>query len=184
MTTYVFLRLIEYCWNVSTYTNSGNVLDFTDENGNSLPPRSITKDVKMTLRIRHAGRRRLKKFKWKQREEMVFSLKGSCHEEKRREIEFYAKKNAKFYVQRTWIDGGNTYNAPKIFWTNRALDDAYCASWNDRKNEFDEIFIIFKDVKFTQIEGKIGWYDYIINLERVNCQDIAGYEDWTCDEIP
>jgi hypothetical protein len=161
----VSLRLTEYYWDGSSYATSGTTLTF------SPGPKSITKSVEVQWRVAHRGRRKLKKAKFRTRETITWNLQGSCQGSYSSDalanlIEFYSKRNSKFQVV---IDS----NTPQIFLCpNPAGANAH--TW-------EIVFVVFKNVKFTQTEGRIGWLDYTIDLERVNCENITGYTDpWTC----
>ena len=160
----VSLRLQDYYWNGTNYVE-GSILTFNPG------PKSITKSVEVLWRVTHSGRRKLKKAKFKTRETDTWTLQGSCQgsyssDSLANQIEFYAKKNSKFKVI---IDS----NTPQIFLCpNPGAENAH--TW-------EVIFVVIKSVKFTQTEGKIGWLDYTIELERVNCEYMTGYTDpWTC----
>jgi hypothetical protein len=143
-------------------------------------PKSVSKSVDVQWRIMHRGRRKLKKAKFRVRETTTWTLAGSCQgsyteDALRNKIEYYAKRNSKFKVI---IDA----NTPQIFLTPNPDSGG-------SPHTFEVIFVIFKNVKFTQTEGKIGWFDYTIELERVNCEGILeegeGYHDpYVCDHAP
>jgi len=157
----ISLRLLEYNWNGTAYA-AGATLTFTPG------PKSVSKSVDVQWRVMHRGRRKLKKAKFRVRETTTWTIAGSCQGSYtesllRNTIEFYAKRNSKFKVI---IDE----NTPQIFLTP-----------GSGPNTYEIVFVVFKNVKFTQTEGKIGWFDYTIDLERVNCENMSGYSDpWTC----
>lgn len=135
-------------------------------------PKSVTKEVEVTKRLVHRGRRKLKKYKYRVRETMTFTLSGSCPSPERasvgdldrRTIEFLSKRDSKFEII---IDS----ETPEIFKTPDPSN----------KNTNERVFVVFKSVRFTISEGKSGWYDYNIELERVNCEGIVGFTDpWSC----
>lgn len=160
------LKLREYLWTGSSFVDQGVTYNWQPL------PKSITKEVEVQKRIVHRGRRKLKKYKYRVRETMTFTLSGSCPSEAkaqpgdltRRKIEWLSKRNSKFKI----IIDADTI---EIFKTPSP------SNYNDDEN----LFVVFKDVRFTLTEGKIGWYDYNITLERVNCEGISGFSDpWTC----
>lgn len=177
------LRLKPYCWSGTAYVFSpspNEYLNFKDVNGVYLPPRSITKDIKTEWRIAHRAVNILRKADFKAREYMTFSLSGSCDEYLRERIEFYAKKNAKFMIEFSWTDGV-AYEAPEIFKSPRKVvhTDPFATA------TYDNIILAFVGtVRFEQIEGKIGWFNYKIDLERVSCEGISGLNEWTCAGTP
>jgi hypothetical protein len=168
-----------YCWSGTAYVFSPNpnqYLDFKDATGLYLPPRTITKDIKKEWVIAHRATNLLRKTEYKNREYMSFSLSGSCDEYLRERIEFYSKKDAKFLIIPSWTDT-EAYSAPDIFKSPRTdtHTDPFSAT-------YDNIFVAFiGTVRFEQIEGKIGWFNYKIDLERVYCEGITGCTNaWTC----
>jgi hypothetical protein len=158
----VSLRLQEYNWNGTSYV-AGTIFTFTPG------PKSITKSVDVQWRVAHRGRRKLKKAKFRTRETITWTLQGSCQgsytaDALANQLEYYSKRNSKFLVV---LDS----NTPQVF---------LCPSGTNA-HTWDIIFVVFKSAKFTQTEGRIGWLDYTIELERVNCESITGYTDpWTC----
>jgi len=153
-------------------------------------PKSARKGVKLYWRVRHTGRAKLMKAKYKPREEINFTISGSCDKDQRAMIEFFAKQEAKFRVRIAQYTG-NTFNSWKtfaldpvtkevtpsyltIFFTPQQGAICYTSTVDDL------VFVVIDDISFTSTEGKIGWYDYQITLKRVNCQDIQG--TWT-DEL-
>lgn len=167
------LRFIEYPWSDTT---SQYVLGdtFTITPG----PKSVTKSVDVLWRVIHSGRRKLKKAKYRVRETITWTLSGSCQgsytaDALRNQIEYYAKRNSKFKII---IDA----DTPQIFLCPNPA--------GTNSHTWEIIFVVFKNVKFTQTEGKIGWFDYTIDLERVNCEDItyspAFTDPWICSTTP
>jgi len=173
----VSLRLIDYYWNGTNYIPGST---FTFRPG----PKSISKSVDVQWRVAHRGRRKLKKAKFRTRETTTWTLQGSCvgswdHDPDpglpldiigfANQLEFYAKKNSKFKVV---IDS----DTPQIF---LCPDPA-----GVNAHTWEVIYVVIKSAKFTQTEGKIGWLDYSIELERVNCENVTdspAYTDpWTC----
>jgi hypothetical protein len=160
----VSLRLIDYYWDGANYI-AGATFTFTPG------PKSISKSVEIQWRVAHRGRRKLKKAKFRTRETTTWTLQGSCQgsysaDALANQIEFYAKKNSKFKV----IMDANT---PQSF---LCPDPA-----GGNAHTWEVVFVVIKSAKFTQTEGKIGWLDYSVELERVNCENITGYTDpWTC----
>lgn len=135
-------------------------------------PKSVSKNVEVVKRLVHRGRRKLKKYKYRVRETLTFTLSGSCPSEQvagegeltRRTIEFLSKRDSKFEI----IMNEDT---PEIFKTPDP----------DNINSNERIFVVFKNVSFSISEGKHGWYDYHVELERVNCEGISGIQDpWLC----
>lgn len=163
------LRFIEYPWSdVSNAYVIGSTFTFTPS------PKSISKSVEVLWRIMHSGRRKLKKSKYRVRETITWTLQGSCQgsytaDALRNQIEYYTKRNSKFKVI---IDA----NTPQIF---------LCPSQAGANSfTWEIVFVVFKSARFTQTEGKIGWFDYSIELERVNCENInyspEFTDPWTC----
>jgi len=164
----VSLRLKGYIWNGTAYVFGTDILTF------SPGPKSISKSVDVQWRVAHRGRRKLKKAKFRTRETTTWTLQGSCQgsygaDTLANQIEFYAKKNSKFKV----IMDANT---PQSF---LCPDPA-----GGNAHTWEVVYVVIKSAKFTQTEGKIGWLDYSIELERVNCENVTdspAYTDpWTC----
>lgn len=163
----VSLVLTEYLWDGSAYSVSGNTLTFDPG------PKSVSKSLEVQWRIMHRGRRKLKKAKFRVRETMTWTISGSCSgggksgagSGLREKIEYYAKRNSKFEIL---IDA----STPQIFLTPNPDVDFDDWAWED-------IFVIIKNVKFTLTEGKIGWFDYSIELERVNCELVTRSPPYT-----
>lgn len=160
------LKMREYLWTGSSYQDQGITYTW-----NPLP-KSVSKEVEVQKRVMHRGRKKLKKYKYRIRETMTFTLSGSCPSEAkaestdltRRKIEWLSKRNSKF----------------KIIIDEDTLEIFKSPSPENLYNN-ENLFVVFKDVKFTLTEGKIGWYDYNITLERVNCEGISGFSDpWSC----
>lgn len=138
-------------------------------------PKQIRKAVKVQWRVRSTGRRKLRKAKFRIREELDYIFNGSCESELRRKIEYFSKQEAVFLIKMS-----NGTDPPDIFRTPESADTH--AVGNDRKyqNSTDEnVFIIFDSVNFTLTEGKIGWFDYNIKFKRVSCKNVDGYLE-TC----
>ena len=163
----VSLRLRDFWWNGATslYEDSGWDWEFNPG------PKSITKSVDVQWRVAHRGRRKLKKAKFRVRETITWTIQGSCQgsyttDALANQIEFYSKRNSKYLI----INDSNTPHI--LLCPDPTAGDTHT---------FEIVFVVFKSVKFTQTEGKIGWLDYTIELERVNCESISGYTDpWTC----
>jgi hypothetical protein len=180
----VNLQLEEYNWNGSKYASTGTTIMF----GGTMPghpspspgPKSVSKSVDVQWRIAHRGRRKLKKAKFRTRETMTWTLQGSCQfasqgigggdlEDLGELIEWASKRNSKWNVV---IDT----DTPKTFLVPDPASTAH--TW-------EVVFVVMKSLKFTQTEGRIGWFDYTLELERINCENIDGYSDpWTCTPTP
>ena len=168
----VVLKLREYHWSGSEYVPG------TTYNWQPLP-KSVTKQVEITWRIRHRGRRKLKKAKYRVRETITYTLSGSLPDTNtaqsgdldRKTLEWLVKRNSKFKILNP-SELGADEELPDIFITPDPESGT---------QEPEDVFVVLKNVKFTGTEGKIGWYDYNITLERVNCYQISGYSDpWKC----
>jgi hypothetical protein len=163
----VSLRLIDYAWNGANYV-VGSTLTFDPS------PKSISKSAEVQWRIMHSGRRKLKKAKFRVRETTTWTVQGSCQgsydqDALANQIEFYARKNSKFKVI---IDA----STPQSF----LCPDPAGANGHT----WEIVFVVIKNVKFTQTEGRIGWLDYTVELERCNCELITHNpvftDPWKC----
>jgi len=171
----VYLK--EYRWN-------SNERKFNTASGGTLiispGPRSIKKSVKTTWRKRRAGlHKKIERGKWRVNEEIVWTVEGECDNDKRREIEFYSKRNSLYEVL-------NTPEMPDSFWTPYAVhtEDSKDRGggtqewtyWNNPTNTEDEkIYVLFEKINFTEREGKFSnksatgtWISYTLTLKRVN----------------
>jgi len=144
------VRLIEYKWDS---TAGSFILSATLD---LIPkPRRIRKEVKREWRIRHIGRRILRKKKFRRREHIDFTFDGSCRDALRSQLEYYAKQHAVFEL------------------TNIDLDtpDYTSSTWNP--NSLETVFVVIEKLTLEQIEARPDWFNYSMTLKRVNTEDIA-----------
>lgn len=152
------LELVEYWAHVSTgYVASGNTLTF------SPAPISLTKDITVKWRIRRPGfQRKLERARFRYNEKISFKASGSCNAEKRNEIEWYAKRDSLFRLVNCDM---TTFLAEE---TSDTDENAY-QYWTEAKAQPEAVvYMVFESAKFTQREGKIDWFDYIVTLRRVH----------------
>jgi len=152
------LELVEYWAHTNSgYSASGNTLVF------SPAPISLTKDVTVKWRIRRPGfQRKVERARFRYNEKIQFKASGSCNAEKRNEIEWYSKRDSLFKLQNCDMD---TFLAEE---TSDTDENAY-QYWIEAKGQAQAIvYLVFESAKFTQREGKIDWFDYVVTLRRVH----------------
>jgi len=163
------LELVEYWSGVGDgYQLSGNTFTFNPK------PISLTKDVSVKWRIRRPGyQRKIERARFRYNEKISFKVTGSCSQSKRNEIEWYTKRDALFKLvncdmltipaqETSDADYGASENA-KRYWS-------YAKDFNygEGASAGAPVYVVFESAKFSQKEGKVDWFDYIVTLRRVH----------------
>lgn len=153
------IELVEYWSGVTSgsYVASGNTFTFDPR------PATVNKDVSVKWRIRRPGyRRKEERGRFRYNEKIQFKITGSCRQEKRRELEWYVKRDSVFKLQNSDME---TPHAEQTSDSNAAA----FRYWTDASGESNEdVYLIFESAKFTQLEAKIDWFNYTLTLRRVS----------------
>jgi len=153
------LSLKEYHWDNSAFTASGGTLVF-DPN-----PATIKKSVQTTWRVRRAGlSKKIEKAKWRCNEEIHFTVDGQCSPTKRKEIEFYSKRNSVFEI----VGGPGVMDSPFAVSTDDSTgtESTYWDYPTSTANE--TLYVAITKVDFTESEGRHEFPSYTLELKRVN----------------
>jgi len=153
------LQLVEYWSGVSTgYVLSGNTFIFEPT------PASVNKDVSVKWRVRRPGyKRKEERGRFRHNEKIQFKISGSCRQEKRRELEWYVKRDSLFLLQ----------NSDMLTPHSEQTSDSSAASYRywtaeAKAKDNETVYLIFESAKFTQKEAKTNWFDYQLTLRRVS----------------
>jgi len=137
-------KLIDYHWNGTSYVNSGT---FTFSPG----PSSVGKTSKVEWRVRHTGKKELKKCRWRYRRTEELTLEGIVSTEADRlTLEAFSTRNSKFVLDLAnfqspvseGLDYGSTIPASAV-----------------------TSYYIITDFSCKQVPGQLN-YQYSLKLER------------------